>query len=552
MNQNRSCFFSIESPKHRFLVLGERKICFSGYFFDCYGRKANQILIKWDDKQVIVNRLDREDVQRLYAQKGIAVEKAVGFESCIELSRGLKEVDVIAELSCGEKIKLKKFFFYIWSKKYCLDPLYDNQQQLVGYYNIEKPLEKEVVSTQHYLEVSGSVVDKDGYPPRLVQIKTSTRKYPCQQICRKGIQKDYPFIKDNRCGFAGYAFLEELPKQYSIEVEFLSGQVAELATFFASLKVQEDRREKELYKKWFSSYGQFVGREEELLRRRLKGFAYKPIFSVVMVVGLGDRLEGVLATVRSVVGQWYEQWELLLVLYGGRKLAVEELRGVGGEGKLKVIEVDSSEKVKAKEVGVREACGEYCLLLDSGEELVAHALYVFVEALQGDKGLDLLFGDEDQLSDGGQGYSPVFKPGFNYDLLRSVNYLGRPVVFRKQKAMEVGGFDEGVEGAEEWDLYLRMTAGRVDGHGVCHLPYVLCHRGGEAVAGGGVVKEEVEREVVWRDCTRRGVGVERIERLKGGWRIRYGIGETKPLVSIVMPSKCQLTYLRPCVESIMS
>ena len=552
MNQNRSCFFSIESPKHRFLVLGERKICFSGYFFDCYGRKANQILIKWDDKQVIVNRLDREDVQRLYAQKGIAVEKAVGFESCIELSRGLKEVDVIAELSCGEKIKLKKFFFYIWSKKYCLDPLYDNQQQLVGYYNIEKPLEKEVVSTQHYLEVSGSVVDKDGYPPRLVQIKTSTRKYPCQQICRKGIQKDYPFIKDNRCGFAGYAFLEELPKQYSIEVEFLSGQVAELATFFASLKVQEDRREKELYKKWFSSYGQFVGREEELLRRRLKGFAYKPIFSVVMVVGLGDRLEGVLATVRSVVGQWYEQWELLLVLYGGRKLAVEELRGVGGEGKLKVIEVDSSEKVKAKEVGVREACGEYCLLLDSGEELVAHALYVFVEALQEDKRLDLLFGDEDQLSDGGEVHSPVFKPGFNYDLLRSVNYLGRPVVFRKQKAMEVGGFDEGLEGAEEWDLYLRMTTDRVDGHGVCHLPYVLCHRGGEAVARGGVVKEEVEREVVWRDCTRRGVGVERIERLKGGWRIRYGIGEAKPLVSIVMPSKCQLTYLRPCVESIMS
>ncbi|KIE57705.1 hypothetical protein A946_11810 [Methylacidiphilum kamchatkense Kam1] len=265
MNQNRSFFFSIESPKHRFHVVRERKICFSGYFFDGYGRKANQILIKWNDKQVIANRVDRGDVQRLYAQKGMVVEQAVGFESCIELSRGLKEVEVIAELSNGEKIKLKKFILYVWSKKYCLDPLYNNKHQLVGYYNIEKPLEKEVVSTQHYIEISGYVVDKDGYPPRVVQIKTPTRKYPCQQICRQGIQKDYPFVKDTRCGFAGYAFLEDIPKQYSIEVEFLSGQVAELATFFASLKVQEDRREKELYQKWFSCYGQLMGREEELL-----------------------------------------------------------------------------------------------------------------------------------------------------------------------------------------------------------------------------------------------------------------------------------------------
>ncbi|WP_134391485.1 glycosyltransferase, partial [Candidatus Methylacidiphilum fumarolicum] len=550
--------FSLEEPKKRLFFSKERKICFRGYFFDSFGRKAKQVILQYKNERILAGSQHREDIQRWYAKSNIQIEKEVGFEGWIELSRGLKEIDILAELSGGRTLRLARYYIFVYG---AATPHSKIEQQAnpvclpSAYFCLDAPQAEELIITEDiFLEVRGWVFDTEGNPPSSVIVKNPARVFPCKAIARSDVKAEHPILKDIWCGFLGRMPLDENLFEYIVEAEFPSGKKLEIGKFSARSFNREEREKwnQDRYKEWFVQYGQFVGREEELLRRRIKGFAYKPIFSVVMVVGLGDRLEGVLATVRSVVGQWYEQWELLLVLYGGRKLTVEELRGVGGEGKLRVIEVNSSEKGKAKEVGVREACGEYCLLLDSGEELVAHALYVFVEALQEDKRLDLLFGDEDQLSDGGEVHSPVFKPGFNYDLLRSVNYLGRPVVFRKQKAMEVGGFDEGLEGAEEWDLYLRMTTDRVDGHGVCHLPYVLCHRGGEAVARGGVVKEEVEREVVWRDCTRRGVGVERIERLKGGWRIRYGIGEAKPLVSIVMPSKCQLTYLRPCVESIMS
>ncbi|WP_039722301.1 hypothetical protein, partial [Methylacidiphilum kamchatkense] len=351
--------FSLEEPKRRLFFSKERKICFRGYFFDSFGRKAKQVILQYKNERILADSQHREDIQSRYARSNIQIEKEVGFEGWIELSRGLKEIDILAELSGGQRLRLARYYIVVYgaSKPHskikqqanpvCLPP---------AYFCLDAPQAEEPIITEDiFLEVRGWVFDKEGNPPSSIIVKNSTRVFPCKAIARSDVKADHPILKDIWCGFLARIPLEENLFEYIVEAEFPSGKKLELGKFFARSFNREERVkwDRDRYREWFALYGQLMGREEELLRGRLSGFAYKPFFSIIMGVGLGDRLEGVLASLRSVVGQWYERWEVLLVLYGGRKLAIEELRGVGGEDKLRIIELSYPEKVKAKEAGVK-------------------------------------------------------------------------------------------------------------------------------------------------------------------------------------------------------
>ena len=69
-------------------------------------------------------------------------------------------------------------------------------------------------------------------------------------------------------------------------------------------------------------------------------------------------------------------------------------------------------------------------------------------------------------------FEPHFKPDFNPDLLRSNNYICHFLVFKRDLLDQVGGFRPEYDGAQDFDLVLRLTE---KAKSVVHIPQVLYH-----------------------------------------------------------------------------
>ena len=145
----------------------------------------------------------------------------------------------------------------------------------------------------------------------------------------------------------------------------------------------------------------------------------------------------------------------------------------------------------------------------------------------------------------GRRRSPVFKPEWSPDLLLSMPYLGRMVTYRRELLAEVGGTAPALEGAEDWDLALRMTE---HARRIAHVPKVLCHaRASAEPADEGMA--EAGRRAVADALARRGLDGRVEPTGRPVHRIRYAI-RGAPLVSLIMPTRDKVAVLRNCVESI--
>ena len=123
--------------------------------------------------------------------------------------------------------------------------------------------------------------------------------------------------------------------------------------------------------------------------------------------------------------------------------------------------------------GLLMATGEYIGLLDHDDLLEPHALYEMRKALEEMPEADVLYSDEDKVTfDLTHYFEPHYKPDFNPDLLRSNNYICHFLVMKRTLLEQVGGFRSEFDGAQDFDLVLRLTE---QAKKVVHLPKVLYH-----------------------------------------------------------------------------
>ena len=113
-------------------------------------------------------------------------------------------------------------------------------------------------------------------------------------------------------------------------------------------------------------------------------------------------------------------------------------------------------------------------LLDHDDELSPLALYCVALALNRNPDLQLIYSDEDKLDREGRRCDPHFKPDWNPDLFTSQNYISHLTVYRAALVREVGGFREGFEGSQDYDLTLRCLE-KIEPAQIHHIPRVLYH-----------------------------------------------------------------------------
>lgn len=157
----------------------------------------------------------------------------------------------------------------------------------------------------------------------------------------------------------------------------------------------------------------------------------------------------------------------------------------------------------------------------------------------------LIYTDEDALDGNGDRISPLFKPDFNLELLRSADYIGGFFVERSALA-SAGGYSR-IGGAEHLDIALKVADAAGDS-AVGHIPDILVHIPAAAFRHTG---EDAAAQALREHLVRRNLAAEVFQGLAEGTtrRVMHRHPDT-PMVSIVVPTRNRPELLRPCVGSL--
>lgn len=310
------------------------------------------------------------------------------------------------------------------------------------------------------------------------------------------------------------------------------------------------------YQEWTRLYDQWDERKNNLCLLKQESWANPPLLSLVVPV-YNPPIRYFKACLDSVIHQVYPHWELILVDDASTSSEVQHyLQTVEQrDPRIRLISLERNQHIsKASNVGLDAANGDWIGLLDHDDQLAPHALFSVVQHIQQFPQSRLIYSDEDKLDTRGRRVDPYFKPDWNPDLLLSQNYLCHFTCLHR--SLIDGGlrFREGVEGAQDWDLFLRATE-QLSPAQIGHIPEVLYHwrihdsSTAHSTDTKPYVLERSTRileEALSRRSLEASVGTAR----GGYWKIQYAIPSPPPLVSLIIPTRDRVNLLRTCVESL--
>lgn len=219
------------------------------------------------------------------------------------------------------------------------------------------------------------------------------------------------------------------------------------------------------YLKWYEKYMQ------ELKEEELDDFAYKPKFSFVVPCYNTPKKE-LRECIESLLDQSYRNFEI--VICDDASTNKETLLTLDTyKDKITIIHHKKNQMISAAtNTAIKKSTGDFLVFVDNDDVLHKDALYYIAEALNKNKDLDFIYTDEDKIDFNGSFIEPHFKPDFSPDSLMTVNYINHLTCIKKSLVDEVGGLRSQFDGAQDYDLNLRILSKT---NKVFHIKKVLYH-----------------------------------------------------------------------------
>lgn len=309
------------------------------------------------------------------------------------------------------------------------------------------------------------------------------------------------------------------------------------------------------------SYQMWAARSEatrynrERAIQNINGFKYKPTVSLLLPV-YNTREDYLRKALDSVLNQYYSNWELCISDDASTAPRVRQILNEysARDERIKVVFSQSNGGIaKASNGALALATGEFVGLLDHDDQLTPDALYEVAATLQ-EVAADLIYSDEDRLDSNGLRVEPAFKPAWSPDLLLSCMYLAHFCVYRRSIVDRIGGFREGFDGSQDYDLALRFTEASSR---IAHIPKILYHwrkvpSSASAMPGAQSSVIEAGKRALTEALDRRGItGEVESERFFGFYRVRRKVSGSQR-VSVIIPTRDGLRNLRRSVHSVES
>ena len=264
--------------------------------------------------------------------------------------------------------------------------------------------------------------------------------------------------------------------------------------------------------------------------------------------------------VNSIRHQTYPHWQLLLVNDGSTEVGTREFLDNLDDPKITKIQLTRSVGISiATQTGIDAAHGEFIALMDHDDMLAPDALEKVAKVIQEHRS-DVIYTDETTFSDRTQekqnGYLglPHLKPAYSPDLLLSHNYITHLLVIRKEIIERAGGFRPEFDGAQDYDLLLRVTE-QTDK--IFHLPEPLYHWRQSAQStsldtGAKPLAHLRGQKALLETLERRKIPGEVLTaNAPHFFRVRREI-LGRPLIDVIIPFRDHPLMLRQCIDALIS
>ncbi len=308
----------------------------------------------------------------------------------------------------------------------------------------------------------------------------------------------------------------------------------------------------EEYRKWIK---QNTPTEEEL--KIQENTTFKDALKISIVVPMYNTdIQFFKELIFSVVNQTYKNWELCLA-DGSQQENNEFKKIVKQDKRIKYHFIGENKGISGNtNEAIKMATGDFIGLLDHDDTLPPFSLFEVVKCINENPNAELIYSDEDKIDlCGKHRFGVHFKPDFSPDFLRSNNYICHFSIFKNSLMKELEGERSKYDGAQDFDLVLRASEKTKN---IVHISKVLYHwraHPNSTAQSTNPVKSyayEAGILVIEDHLKRQGISatVSHGNSL-GTYRTKYDIIGT-PKVSIIIPTKDGISYLKKCLNSILN
>lgn len=314
------------------------------------------------------------------------------------------------------------------------------------------------------------------------------------------------------------------------------------------------------YERWIASYDTLDNEAKQTISCQIESWPEPPTISILMPVYNTPEI-WLRRAIESVLGQLYPHWELCIADDASPALHVKTVlqEYAARDVRIKLALRQKNGHISAaSNSALALATGEFIGLLDHDDELVPHALFAMARAIRQHSEADLFYSDEDKVDIHGRRFDPYFKPDWNPDLFLSYNLFSHFGVYRSSLVRTLGGFREGFEGSQDYDLVLRAVA-RTGHAKVQHVPHILYHwrviPGSTAASHGEkpyALTAAIKAVSEYLHSQHIHATVDESEPGSGALRVRYALPAQPPCVSIIIPTRDGYDLLRQCIDSVFA
>jgi GT2 family glycosyltransferase len=296
------------------------------------------------------------------------------------------------------------------------------------------------------------------------------------------------------------------------------------------------------YARWIFRRGTGGPQPDDYRERARTLWKIRPLFEIFLFLKAGD--EALLAdSIDSLAGQYYNGWRLSI--FAPTPSPEAELTHDGSPVRWFQVSGDAIAVAEAANARLLASAADWIGFFECGARFAPDLLLACGDYIALHPGWRLIYTDEDAFDADGTLHSPLFKPDFNLELLRSTDYIGSLLAERKA-LISAGGYPI-LADATCYDLALRV-ADACGERSAGHIPEVLQHVPSAAFRRAG---ETDAVTALGEHLARRGIDAEILPGLLENRtrRVLYRHPGT-PKVSIVVPTRNRLELLVPCMESL--
>lgn len=312
------------------------------------------------------------------------------------------------------------------------------------------------------------------------------------------------------------------------------------------------------YLLWIKKYDTLSLSDIDEINKDILSFESKPKISIILPV-FNPNHEWLKEAINSVINQIYPNWELCIADDCSTDTEIKKILEYysQNDSRIKVIYRPINGHISlASNSALELVTGDFIALLDHDDIIPIHALYWVAKTILNIPDIKLIYSDEDKIDVNGIRQNPYFKCDWNPELFYSQNLISHLGVYQTALIKKIGGFREDYEGSQDYDLALRFIE-LISPKEIFHIPKILYHWR----VSNNSTSSSMENKNYAKTSAIKAINDYFVRNKKnaiadiirpGLYRVKFKMPESIPHVTIIIPTKNQVTLLRTCIMSILN